>query len=287
MRYRFIEVEKAHYPIVVLCRMLCVARSGFYAWHRRPPSARQHTTAVLLHHIRTLHQQSRQTYGSPRMTQALRSAGHGVGRHRVARLMRTHGLRACYRHRYRVTTHSSHRYPVAANLVARAFRPTRPNQIWAGDITYLWTAEGWLYLAVLLDLYSRRVIGWSLAPQLGTTLPQAALTMALQQRRVAGLLIHHSDQGVQYAATAYQAALAQHRITCSMSRKGNCWDNAVAESFFKTLKVECADRHRWSSRQQAQHQLFEYMEVFYNRQRLHSTLDYRTPVAYEAMAPAA
>lgn len=287
MRYRFIDAEKAHYPVDVLCRVLQVSRSGFYAWRQRAPSLRTRANAALLVAIRALHRQSRQTYGSPRITRALRAQGAGAGRHRIARLMRRDGLRACYPRRYRMTTASQHRYPVAANVLARHFRPTRPNQVWAGDITYIWTTEGWLYLAVLLDLYARRVIGWSVASHLRPTLPRAALHMALQQRRLVTPVLHHSDQGVQYAAAAYQALLKQHAITCSMSRKGDCWDNAVVESFFKTLKVECVYRHRLHTRPQAQQLLFEYMEVFYNRQRLHSTLDYRTPVAYEAMACAA
>lgn len=284
MRYRFIDAEQAEYPIMMLCRVMRVSRSGFYAWRARPPSVRHQANVRLVSQMRMIHAKSRKTYGSPRIWEALQAQGQCIGRHRIARLMRLHDMRACYRRRCRITTQSKHAYPVASNTLRRDFAPTRPNHVWAGDITYIATNEGWLYLAVLLDLYSRRIIGWSMGTRLHSALTQEALEMALSQRRLTDPLLHHSDRGVQYAATDYQAVLSKHEITCSMSRKGNCWDNAVVESFFKTLKVECVYRQRFQTRHEARQQLFEYMEIFYNRQRLHSTLDYQSPVDYEALA---
>lgn len=287
MRYRFIEVEKEEYPVFVLCRVMRVSRSGYYAWQHRPMSRWEQENRRLVSRMRIIHAESRKTYGSPRIRAALQAQGQCVGRHRVARLMRLHDLRACYRRTSRSTTQSQHFQPVAANLLAREFQPARPNQVWAGDITYIATGEGWLYLAVLMDLYSRRIIGWCMEARLHSELTHTALKMALAQRRFIDSLLHHSDRGVQYAAMEYQGLLRQHEITCSMSRKGNCWDNAVLESFFKTLKVECVHRQRFHTREEARQELFEYIEVFYNRQRLHSTLDYHSPVTYETLASAA
>jgi len=287
MRYPFIDAEKVMYPVAVLCRVMRVSRSGFYAWKARPPSMRAQEDARLRMRIRIIHAQSRQTYGSPRTLKALRDGGEQIGLHRVERLRRTEGLKTCYKRRYRTTTKSDHRHPVAENLLAREFRPEAPNRIWAGDITYVTTAEGWLYLAVVLDLYSRRVIGWSMGTRLHHALVKEALEMALGQRRRDGVVLHHSDRGVQYASADFQALLSGQRMICSMSRKGDCWDNAVVESFFKTLKVECVHRQRFKTREQARQTIFEYIEAFYNRQRLHSTLDYRSPMAYEEAALAA
>ena len=281
MRYPFIDAEKALYPVAVLCRVMRVSRSGFYAWKKRPSSLRAREDARLRTRIRVIHAKSRQTYGSPRTLKALRENGEQVGLHRVERLRRAEGLKTCYRSRYRITTLSDHAHPVAENILARNFTPSAPNRVWAGDITYVATAEGWLYLAVVLDLYSRRVIGWGMGPRLNSSLVQEALGMAVQQRRLEGVVLHHSDRGVQYASADFQALLNGQRMICSMSRKGNCWDNAVVESFFKTLKVECVYRQRFRSREQARRTIFEYIEVFYNRQRLHSTLDYQSPAAYE------
>jgi len=287
MRYPFIDAEKALYPLVVLCRVMCVSRSGYYAWKGRAPSMRAKEDVRLRVRIRVIHAQSRQTYGSPRMLKALRDDGERIGLHRVERLRRVEELKTCYKRRYRTTTQSDHAYPVAENILARNFIPDAPDRVWAGDITYVFTAEGWLYLAVVLDLYSRRVIGWSMGARLHSTLAQGALNMALKQRRRDGVVLHHSDRGVQYASADFQALLSGQRMICSMSRKGDCWDNAVVESFFKTLKVECVYRQRFQTREQARRTIFEYIEVFYNRQRLHSTLDYRTPVAYEEASLAA
>ena len=283
MKFAFIAAEKARYPVRVLCRTLGVSRAGFYAWHTRPPAARTQQDQRLGVEIQAIHAESRQCYGSPRVHAELRHRGRRLGRKRVARLMRQHGLGARRRRRYRVTTDSNHPHPVAPNVLARQFAVAAPDTAWVTDITYLWTREGWLYLAVILDLFSRAVVGWAMSPRLTTqhlTLP--ALTMAVGRRRPPPGLLHHSDRGSQYASGDYRRALRTHGLVCSMSRRGNCWDNAVAESFFATLKVELAqDDTPWLTRAQAQGDVFEYLEGFYNGQRRHSALGYLSPVAFE------
>ena len=234
--------------------------------------------------IREAHQQSRARYGSPRVHQALLKQGDSVGRHRVARLMRLAGLRAKGRRAFVRTTDSSHDEPVAANVLARNFDVKTPNTAWASDITYIPTAEGWLFLAVVLDLYSRRVVGWAMDDTIGARVAVRALEMALAQRGPVKRLLHHSDQGVQYACAEYQEMLRARGIRASMSRVGNCWDNAVAESFFATLKTELVHGRNYATRQEAQSEVFEYIEVFYNRQRLHSSLGYETPARFEEAA---
>lgn len=281
MRYHFIRAEKACYPVSVLCQVLRVARSGFYAWCRRPPSARARENQWLVTHIRACYQECRGRYGSPRLHRELRARGIQVGRHRVARLMRTQGLRSICRRRAHRLCPSTAPAVVAANTLQRDFTATRPNQKWVGDITYVATCEGWLYVAVVLDLYSRRVVGWAMAGQVTTELTGAALRMALQHRRVSTGLLHHSDRGCQYAAAAYQQQLRASGIRCSMSRPGNCWDNAVVESFFATLKTELVHHRRYATRQEATTEIFEYLEGFYNRRRRHSTLGYLSPVEFE------
>ena len=287
MRYPFIDVEKANYPVVILCRVMHVSRAGFYAWQKRLPSKRQREDESLRKRIRAIHFQSRKTYGAPRIFKALRNEGEQVGLHRVERLCREDAVRACYKRKYRVTTQSGHVLPVAENILNREFRPMAPNRVWAGDITYVATNEGWLYLATVLDLYPRRVIGWSMGTSLQGNLVKDALYMALDRRGKIDGVLHHSDRGVQYASSDYQEILDREGLRCSMSRKGNCWDNAVVESFFKTLKVECVYRQKFQTREQARQTIFEYIEVFYNRQRIHSTLDYRSPVDYEIACLAA
>jgi transposase InsO family protein len=281
MRYRFIEVEKATYPVILMCRVLQVARGGYYAWRARPESRRACANRKLLMDIQAVHEASRESYGSPRVHRELRDWGQAVGRHRVARLMREHGLCGRRRRRFRTTTQSSHAYPVAANVLAREFTAETPNAAWVSDITYVWTLEGWLYLGVILDLYSRRVVGWAMGPRIDQDLTLRALRMALAERRPEPGLVHHSDRGSQYAATAYRRLLTAHGIDCSMSRKGDCWDNAVAESFFATLKIELVYATRFSTRDQARSAIFEYIEGFYNRVRRHSHLGHVSPVAYE------
>jgi putative transposase len=279
VRFRFIEAEKAFYPIAVLCRNLQVQRSGFYAWRKRAPSRRAVSNGAALVHIRAIFRRHKQYYGSRRVKRALRDEGIRLGRHRVARIMRSDGLRARTRKRFRVATDSGHRLPVAENVLGRRFGWSRPNQAWLADMTYLWTDEGWAYLSCLLDLYSRRVIGWCVSEALEGRAARRLLEQAIAIRRPRAGLIHHSDRGRQYAGEDYQRVLRRHGITCSMSRKKNCWDNAPMESFFATLKLEIGDT-RWPTRSAAAHAIAEYIS-YYNTERIHSTLDYLTPVQYE------
>jgi putative transposase len=270
----------------VLCRVLVVTPSGYYAWRSRPLSARARADAQLTTRLRLVHAAHRQVYGRPRLQRALRAEGIYLGEKRVRRLMQAAQLVVRRRRRFRVTTDSTHTDPVAPNRLARRFAVAQPNRVWAADLTALPTGEGWCYLAVVLDLASRRVIGWAAGATLETTLPLAALQMALLRRRPAPGLVHHSDRGTQYASAAYQRVLAAHGITASMSRVGNCWDNAPVESFFSGLKAELADRV-WTSRQQAHHAIADHIERFYNCRRLHSALDYRSPADFEASFAAA
>ncbi len=281
MRYQFIMAEKAQFPVSVLCRTLRVSTSGYNAWCDRPESPRRQTDRRLLAAIRAVHQSSRGTYGSPRVHAELREQGHGVGRHRVARLMREDGLQARKRRRFRKTTQSNHPHPVAPNLLERRFDVEGPNRAWVTDLTYIWTLQGWLYLCVILDLFSRRVVGWSMDSRIDRHLTLGALRMALSHREAAKGLVHHSDRGSQYAAGDYRKVLTAHGLECSMSRKGDCWDNAVVESFFATLKVELIHRSVFVTREQARQAIFEYIEAFYNRRRRHSYLGYVSPVEFE------
>jgi transposase InsO family protein len=276
-----IAAEKAHFPVRVLCRALGVSPSGYYAAQRRPPSPRAQADTTVLRRLHVAHAESRGTYGRPRLRRALHEAGLRVGDRRVRRLMRVGGLVARGRRRYRVTTDSAHQAPVAPNTLARAFTVARPNRVWAGDITALWTTEGWLYLAVVLDLASRRVVGWSADETMTAALPLAALRQALARRAIRRGVLHHSDRGVQYASERYQAVLRQHGLRVSMSRKGNRWDNSVVESFFSTLKTELHPAS-WATRAEARAALSDYIDCFYNVRRLHSTLGYRSPADFEA-----
>jgi len=272
------------HPIKALCAVLAVSRSGYYQWRDAEPSLRAQQTQTLKSKIAVVHAVSRRTYGSPRVTAALRAQGERVGRNRVARLMRDAGLQGRKRCRYRVvTTDSRHHEPIAPNRLALAPTPTKPDQTWATDITYIETAEGWLYLAGVLDLYSRRLIGWAMGPNLETTLPLAALQMAIRQRRPTGSVLHHSDRGCQYASAAYRAALAHHGCVASMSRKGNCYDNATMEAFWSTLKHELVYRRDFLTHAEAKTAIFDYIEGFYNRSRLHSALGYKSPLDYESI----
>jgi putative transposase len=282
MRYRAIQAHDRRYPIRLMCRTLAVSPAGYYAWRARPESRRSADTRTLLSAIRVIHRESRETYGSPRIWDALIKQGHGVGEHRVARLMRRAGIRAKTVKKWRATTQSTHRLPVAENTLNRQFTVAHPNRVWAGDVTYVWTTEGWLYLAVVLDLYSRRVVGWAMGTRLTVELAEHALIMALVNRHPRAGLLHHSDRGSQYAATSYQQVLTTHGMIPSMSRTGNCWDNACVESFFGTLKRELVYHRHYATREEATQDIFEYIEVFYNQRRRHSTLDYDSPVEYEA-----
>jgi len=281
VRFAFIATEKAAFPIRLLCRTLHVSRAGFYAWQARPPAGRVQADERLAVEIAAIHAESRQRYGSPRIHAELRDRGCRTGRKRVARLMRVHGLAGRRRRRFRVTTQSRHPFPVAPNVLARQFARAAPDQAWVTDITYIPTGEGWLYLAVILDLCSRFAVGWALSERITDGLTLDALEMALGRRRPPSGLLHHSDRGSQYASGGYQRVLAQHGIVCSMSRRGNCWDNAVAESFFATLKVELVHDAAWLTRAAARRDLFEYLEPFYNGRRRHSALGYLSPRAFE------
>jgi transposase InsO family protein len=251
VRYRAIQAYDRRYPIRLMCRALNVSPAGYYAWRTRPESARSVSARTVLSAIRVIHRESRETYGSPRIWNALIKQGHDVGEHRIARLMRQEGIRAKTVKKWRATTQSQHRFPVAANTLNRQFTVESPNRVWAGDLTYVWTNEGWLYLAVILDLYSRLVVGWAMDHRLTVELAEQALTMALVNRNPQAGLLHHSDRGSQYAATRYQRLLGEHGITPSMSRTGNCWDNACGESFFGTLKRELVYHRRYETREAA------------------------------------
>lgn len=281
MRFQFIATEKARVPVSTLCRVLQVSRSGYYAWRDRAESRRARRDAQLSSLIRVAHVRSRGTYGSPRIRQDLREWSFRVSRKRVARLMREAGLVGRRPRRFRVTTDSTHCLPIAANLVKRRFEAKAPNQLWVTDITYIDTWEGWLYLAVVLDMYSRRVVGYALADHLRTELALEALRTALGLRQPDANLIHHSDRGCQYASEPYRSALAARGIVCSMSRVGNCWDNAVAESFFSTLKRELVHRRSWPTRALARAAISEYISGFYNPKRRHSSIGGVSPMAFE------
>ena len=285
MRFRIIEDCRDEYPVRVLCEALDVSPSGYYAWRSRPESPRKTANRALLTEIRQLHEQHRKRYGAPRIHAALRAHGRIVSRGRVERLMRHHGIRAQRPRAFRVcTTDSNHTLPVAPNLLDRNFTATRPNEVWVTDLTYVPTDEGWLYLAVVLDLFSRKVVGWAMRDHMRTELPLAALTMAIQRQRPAPGLLHHSDRGSQYASAEYRKVLKSHGIVPSMSRKGNCWDNAPMESFFGTAKSELVHHQRYPTREAAKRDLFAYIEGYYNRQRLHSALGYLTPEQAELRA---
>jgi len=285
MKYAAITAHQASFKVSLMCRALEVSRSGFYAAARRAASARARRDQELRTQVCVIHQASRRTYGSPRVHAELQAQGERCGRKRVARLMRQEGLRVKGRRRFRpTTTDSRHPHPVAANVLARRFGVTEieaRNRVWASDITYVPTREGWLYLAVILDLASRRVVGWSMGRTLEASLAMAALQMALHARGAGSGLVHHSDRGVQYATLDYQRLLARHQIVPSMSRRANCYDNAVVESFFATLEWELIERSDWHTRDEARLAIFEYIECWYNPKRRHSSLGYLSPVKYE------
>jgi transposase InsO family protein len=279
VRFAFVDAEKAHHPVSKLCRAVGMSRAGYYAWKDRPPSAHAQRDAKLRVLVHESHLRSRRTYGSPRVLADLLEAGESVSRKRVVRLMREQGLVARRRRRYRLHTCPEHEQPVAANVLDREFRAERPNQRWAGDTTELSTAAGRLFLAVLLDLHSRLVVGWSLSAVNDRHLVIRAMSSALRHRRPDDQLLHHSDQGSPYASDDYQRLLRAHGVTCSMSRRGNCYDNAAVESFFATLKAELGERFETPAA--AKEKLFDYIEVFYNQQRRHSSLGNLSPAQFE------
>lgn len=281
VRYPFIQEQHLHFSITALCRAMQVSVSGYYAWKKRLPSAQQQANQQLTEQIKTVYRDSDQTYGSPRVYHELKAQGIACSQKRIARLMRLSHLYAVTARRFVVTTDSNHALPIAENLLDREFTVATPNARWSADITYIWTSEGWLYLAVMLDLFSRRVIGWAMGETLERSLVLAALDMAVKGRQPRTGLLCHSDRGSQYASGDYQDALQKARVTCSMSRKGNCWDNAPTESFFATLKRELVHRRRFASRDEARSAVFAWIETWYNRKRRHSTLGYLSPEAFE------
>ena len=281
MRYKFIREHRQEYSIKRMCQVLGVTRSGYYAWQPEKTGLRELENRVLVEQIHAEYKMSRKTYGSPRIQAGLQRRGFACGRHRVARLMRREGIRPQKRHKwYPVTTQRQPGIIPAPNHLNQEFSASAANKKWVSDFTYIDTAEGWLYLAIVLDLFSRKVVGWAMAAQMDTALVDAALDMALQGRQPKSTLLHHSDQGSQYTSAAYQSSLADANMQVSMSRVGNCYDNAVAESFFGTLKAECATS-QFATHGIARTTIFEYIEVWYNRQRLHSTLGYLSPVEFE------
>jgi transposase InsO family protein len=280
-----VKALAVEFDVALLCRELDVSRSGYYAWLVRQPSARTVANRILLALINEAYEDSRKTYGSPRVTQALNKQKHPCGRHRVARLMRQAGLRGLQRPGFHPkTTDSDHALEIAPNRLRKAKRPSAPNQVWVADITYIPTVQGWLYLAAVMDLYSRKIVGWATADHLKSSLVKEALTRAIAQRGPASGLIHHSDRGIQYACAEYGRLLHCHGIIASMSAQGHCYDNAAMESFFSTLKIELIYRQSWPDRAQATLAIFEYVETFYNRKRLHSSLNYDSPAQFEERA---
>ena len=283
MRYAFIAAHAIEFSIVLMCRVLKVSRSGYYAWRGRPESKRDVENRGILENIKSVFKKSRKTYGSPRVHQQLVSEGETCSRGRVARLMSANGIRAKQRRKFVATTDSKHDLPVAENVLGRNFSVVEPNRVWTSDITYIPTAEGWLYLAGVLDLCSRTAVGWSMGDSLERQLVMDALEMAYMRRQPGKGLIHHSDRGSQYASDDYRNLLKGYGMQMSMSRKGDCWDNAPMESFFGTLKKELVHHRRYRTREEARRDIFDYIEVFYNRKRLHSSLGYVSPAQYEQM----
>jgi len=285
VKFGFVDEHKSIWPVRMMCTALGLSASGYYAWRSRPPSRRSAANEALLGDIRLIHAESCGTYGSPRVHAVLRGHGHRVGRSRIERLMRRAGLRglAALPRRTR-TTDSRHGYPIVSNRLGRNFQAAAPGQVWLADLTYIPTGEGWLYLAAILDMHTRKIVGWSMRETLHTQIALDALNMAIARQRPAPGLIHHSDRGIQYAAEAYRQALAASGITPSMSRKGDCWDNAPMESFFHTLKTERVHHRIYATRAEARRDLFGYIEGFYNPRRLHSALGYISPAQAERKA---
>ncbi len=282
MKYAFIASHRNQFPLSALCRVLRVSRSGYYEHRARPPSVRSQADNVLTEKIIQIHRQYRACLGAFKTWQVLRQRGVAVGKHRVARLRRAAGIEARRKQRFRVMVEHHHKMPPAPDRVQRGFQVAAPNQVWVSDMTVLRTREGWLYLAIVLDLYARRVVGWAMDGNQSVALPVAALAMAIAQRQPAPGLVCHTDQGVQYSAALYREVLQAHGIQASMSRKGNCHDNAVAESFFSNLKNELTHHCIYHTRREAKAAIFDYIELFYNRLRPHQTLNYQTPVTAEA-----
>ena len=280
MKFQFIDQHKKPYKVQTLCQMFGVTASGYYQWKHRGKSNREKENIFLLEKIKDTYELNRCVYGSPRITQALHRQSISCSQPRVARLMRANGIVAKTQRKFKATTNSNHKLPIAANLVGQAFGVDGPNKLWVGDITYIDTDEGWLYLAKVMDAYNREVIGWAVDKRMTKDLVIKAMERAIRKRRPSQSPIFHSDRGSQYASYAFRRLLTENHIRQSMSGKGNCYDNAMAESFFKTLKTELIYQNKYQKRQEAKQDIFEYIEVFYNRQRLHSALGYKTPIEY-------
>jgi len=287
MKYWFVDQHRSWHGVQRMCRVIGASRSGYYRWRRQPQSKRQKDNEKILMEIRESHKNSRRAYGSPRITEDLQAKGMRCSENRVARLMKIHGIVSKVKKKFKATTNSKHNLPVAENILNQDFVTKKPNAIWASDITYIATLEGWLYLVVILDLYSRQVVGWSMSDRLTADFVIKALYQAIGRRRPASGCIFHSDRGVQYASADFRDVLKAYGFIQSMSRRGNCYDNAVAESFFHTLKTEHVYEYRYETRTEAVQSVFEYIEMFYNRIRRHSALGYRSPVSFELEAMAA
>ena len=281
MKYAWIDAQRNDYGLDEMCSILDVSISGYRSWKRGgKPNRKRLTDSQMLALIQAIHAEFKGMYGSPRMVRELRSRGFPASKERVERLMRENNIHARHKRRYKVTTDSKHNMPVAANLLNRNFMPDAPNLVWTSDITYLWTNEGWLYLAIVLDLFNREVVGWSLKPRMTADIVTDALTMAWFRRKPAAGLMHHSDRDSQYASQVFQAKLKEYGMICSMSRKGNCWDNAPTESWFNSFKNERVHGLRYETREDMKSMTFEYIEVLYNRKRQHSTLGYKSPIQF-------
>lgn len=283
MTFRFIDAHRAQWPVKVMCDALDASTAGYYAWRERPISAAQRQRDALLVDIEAIHAQVKNRYGSPRIHAELQARGRRCCLNTVARLMRKSGIAAKTKKKFRHTTDSNHDLPVFANLLDRQFDPPRANAAWVSDITFIPTQEGWLYLAVVEDLFARLVVGWAMSARMSSRLVVEALAMGVHRRLPGEELLTHSDRGSQYASAHYQQLLAKHGITCSMSRRADCWDNAPMESFFASLKKELVHHEDYQTREEAQASIFEYIEIFYNRQRRHSTLGFKSPTEYELL----
>jgi len=281
VKYAFIQRHRDVFSVSRMCNMLEVSRSAYYDRQGCPESARSREEKRLGEKVRDIHSNSREVYGARRIKEDLVKDGESISRARVSRIMKLEGLESKTKRKFKATTNSNHDRPVAPNLLNREFDVAQPNTVFAGDITYVHTDEGWLYLAVMIDLFSRAVVGWAMSERMTAQLVNDALVMAIWKRQPPAELIVHSDQGSQYASDLYQKTLKKHHYVCSMSRRGNCWDNAPSESFFHTLKTELIHHRRYQTRDEAKQDIFEYIEVFYNRQRTHSTIGYQAPLAYE------
>jgi len=287
MKYWFMDQYRSTHGVQRMCRVIGASRSGYYGWKMQPQSKRQKENEKILMEIKESHKNSHRVYGSPRITEDLQAKGTKCSKNRVARLMKVHGIIAKAKKKFKATTNSKHNLPVADNLLNQDFVAEKPNTVWVSDITYIWTLEGWLYLAVILDLYSRQVVGWAMSDRLTANFVIKALHQAIGRRNPVRGCILHSDRGIQYASADFRDVLNSYGFIQSMSRKGNCYDNAVAESFFHTLKTEHVYDYRYETRAEAIQSIFEYIEIFYNRQRRHSAIGYRSPVSYELLAMAA